>query len=168
MRAVNSPKGIKALAITGALALATVTSAPAPAQADAAGIATVLGGAALLGLMVHASQPLPVAYEPMPYPVVVPQQVEKKDPAIIYSSATPVYYSQPPAPIYDQGPGQRYYHQQPAQPAVPNYQRQPAQPAPHQVQQNGGYGYAPQSMTVPAANYSSYQSAVVSPYAIAQ
>ncbi|ABK44849.1 hypothetical protein Mmc1_2349 [Magnetococcus marinus MC-1] len=46
------------LAVAGALAIASAQ--PAPAKADAAGIATVIGGLALAGVLYHASQPVNV------------------------------------------------------------------------------------------------------------
>ncbi|MEG3637739.1 hypothetical protein [Magnetococcus sp. PR-3] len=46
------------LAVAGALAIASVQ--PAPAKADATGVATLLGGLALAGVLYHASQPVQV------------------------------------------------------------------------------------------------------------
>ncbi|MBF0186966.1 MAG: hypothetical protein HQL50_03470 [Magnetococcales bacterium] len=136
MKTIRKPQHLKRSVLASA-ALLTMTVA-APAQADPAGVATLLGGTALLGLLVHASQPIPqAASQPAPQPVrqAAPPAaaVYHGETAIIYTSVTPAA----PAMGYGQQQPQYMMPMQPQQYAMP-YQPMPQQAA-YPVQQPMGY-----------------------------
>ncbi len=96
----------KTAALAGVAMLAVSVATPATAKADAT-LAAALGGSALLGLILHSSQPVggvAVQRAVVPAPTVVRGVVGRQVGPSVYSvvppQAQPAYVSGPPAVIY--------------------------------------------------------------------
>ncbi|MGN7612244.1 hypothetical protein ACQZV8_09190 [Magnetococcales bacterium HHB-1] len=169
--------------VVGGVLGGSMLSVSTVAMADPAGIGIALGGTALLGLLLHASQPMPQPVEPQIDIIryerkrgpALRSQVIHSAPAVVYSSVSPIQVMPQPAPmpqyharpVATYAPAPRSYAPQPVSYAAPRSYVPQAQPyAPMAMPQQA----APQAMpqAVPQAMPQAMPQVVQQPASYAQ